>query len=248
MVYLKNSKEIEIMKQAGRIAAQALKEIEKHIKIGVGTRDLDQIAEKVFEGSGAEASFKRVEGYQYCICATPNDWVVHGLPGDYKLKNGDLIGIDLGAYYKGYHSDMAHTYIVGDTEAEKKKFLKVGEKALWEAIREVKIGNHIGDVSNVIQTTVEGDGYSVIRELVGHGVGKELHEDPLVPGVGTKGAGPEIREGMVLAIEVIYSMGKPEVALLADGWTIATKDKSLSGLFEQTVAVTKKGPVVLTQI
>lgn len=235
------------MRKAGRIAATALEEVEKHIKIGVDTKDLDKIAAAVIEKEGAVPSFKKVPGYKHCICATPNSWVVHGVPGNYILKNGDILGIDLGSYYNGYHSDVAHTYLVGEGNEEKKKFLKIGEKALWSAIKEAKLGGGIGDISNKIQTIVEGAGYSVVKELVGHGVGKRLHEDPLVPGRGKKGTGLELKEGMVLAIEVIYNMGKPDVALLPDGWTIATKDKSFSALFERTVAVTKKGPVVLTR-
>lgn len=235
------------MREAGRIAALALAEVESHIKIGVSTNELDKIAQSVILKNKAESSFKKVKGYKYCICATPNDRVVHGIPGNYKLKKGDVIGIDLGAFYKGYHSDLAHTYIVGGDGGSKKKFLEVGERALWKAISKAKVGNKIGDISNEIQNTVEGAGYSVVKELVGHGVGKELHEDPLVPGIGKKGTGVEIKEGMVLAIEIIYNMGKPDVSLLSDNWTIISKDNSYSGLFERTVAVTKKGPVVLTQ-
>ena len=247
MYYLKNSNEIEIMREAGRIAALALAEVESHIKIGVSTKELDKIAQSVILKNKAESSFKKVKGYKYSICATPNDRVVHGIPGNYKLKKGDVIGIDLGAFYKGYHSDLAHTYIVGGDGGNKKKFLNVGERALWKAISKAKVGNKIGDISNEIQNTIEGAGYSVVKELVGHGVGKELHEDPLVPGIGKKGIGVEIKEGMVLAIEIIYNMGKPDVSLLSDSWTIVSKDSSYSGLFERTVAITKKGPVVLTQ-
>jgi len=230
MIYLKNSKEIELMRQAGRVAALALKKVEEHIKIRVKIRQLDKIAEEVINSNGATASFKEVAGYHHCICATQNDWVVHGIPGEYELKDGDIIGIDLGAYYKGYHSDMAHTYLVGKSP-KKEKFLQTGETALWSAIKEAKVGNHIGDISNKIQVVVEGAGYSVVKELVGHGVGKDLHEDPLIPGKGKKGTGAEIEEGMVLAIEVIYKMGSPDITLLSDGWTIATKDGSYSGLF-----------------
>lgn len=236
------------MRQAGRIAAQALSEVEKHIKIGTNIKELDEIAEKVIDDMGAEASFKKVAGYKYCICATPNAQVVHGIPGDYTLKGGDIVGVDLGAYYKGYHSDMAHTYSVGKVDSKKVKFLETGKKALFEAIKEAKVGNKIGDIGNKIQTMVEESGYSVVKELVGHGVGKDLHEDPLVPGIGKKGTGPVLKEGMVLAIEVIYNMGKRNVVLLEDGWTITTRDDSLSGLFERTIAVTKKGPVVLTKL
>jgi methionyl aminopeptidase len=247
MSNLKNSKEIEIMRKAGQITAEALREVEKNIKIGVSTRKLDQLADTYIKEAGAESSFKKVNGYKHTICTTQNDWVVHGIPGNYVLGDGDVVGVDIGAYYKGYHSDMAHTYMIGDVDSAKKRFLETGEKTLWRAITEAKVGNKVGDISDVIQTGIEGAGYSVVKELVGHGVGKELHEDPLVPGIGKKGTGPDIKEGMVLAIEIIYNFGKPQVVLLKDGWTIATKDRDISGLFERTIAVTKKGPVVLTQ-
>lgn len=246
MSYLKTKKEIELMHQAGRISALAMEEVAKAIKPGINTSSLDKIVEKVFRENGASPAFKRVEGYQYSICVTPNDWVVHGIPGDYLLKKGDIVGIDLGAYYQNFNSDMAHTFVVGETDAQTNKFLEVGEKALWEAIKQARVGNNVGDISATIQEIVEGAGYSIVRELVGHGVGKELHEDPMIPGRGRKGEGEELKEGLVIAVEIIYNLGKPQVALLDDGWTIATKDGSLAGLFERTLAVTKKGPVVLT--
>ncbi|OGY25993.1 MAG: type I methionyl aminopeptidase [Candidatus Woykebacteria bacterium RBG_16_44_10] len=247
MIYLKTQSEIEIMYRAGQIAAAALIEIAKNIKPGIKTSQLDTIAETKIRDLGAESSFKKVEGYHYNTCITPNDLVVHGVPSDYTLSEGDVLGADLGAYYRGFHSDLAYTFPVGKVSSERKKFLSVGMNALWEAIKEVRIGSRIGDISNKIQTVIEGSGYSVVRELVGHGVGRELHEDPLVPGRGKKGTGEELKEGMVIAIEVIYNFGKPGVRLLSDGWSIATSDSSVSGLFEHTIAVTKKGPLVLTQ-
>lgn len=246
MSYLKTKEEVEIMKEAGRISALAMKEVAKRIKPGVSTQELDKVVEEVFSREGASAAFKRVEGYKHAICVTPNDWVVHGIPGNYVLKNGDIIGVDLGAYYQGFNSDMAETFVVGQIDKESEKFLQVGKEALTEAIKEAKVGNRVGDISATIQKIVEGGGYSVVKELVGHGVGKELHEDPLVPGRGKAGSGEKLEEGLVIAIEIIYNQGKPAVALLDDGWTIATKDGSLAGLFEATVAITKKGPVVLT--
>ena len=234
------------MYKAGQISAAAMKEVSKNIHPGVKVRDLDKIAEKVIAEQGAESSFKKVAGYKHSICITPNDWVVHGIPGDYTLSEGDVLGVDLGTFYKGFHSDMAHTFPVGDVDKERKRFLDAGKSALAKATQHVRVGKRIGDISSSIQTTIEGMGYSVVRELVGHGVGRDLHEDPLVPGVGTKGTGEEIKEGLVLAIEVIYNKGKPSVQLLPDGWSISTKDGSLSGLFESTVTATKKGPLVLT--
>jgi methionyl aminopeptidase len=246
MIYYKTGSEIEIMKKSGDISSAAMREIAKNIRPGIKTTVLDRIAQETIEKLGGESSFKKVENYFHTTCITPNDWVVHGVPGDYILKEGDLVGVDLGAYYKGFHTDMAQTFAVGNVSAEKKKFLETGKKALSQALGEVKEGNHIGDISSRIQTSVEGGGYSVVRELIGHGVGKELHEGPLIPGIGKKGTGEKIARGLVIAVEVIYNFGKPEVKLLADGWSISTKDGSVSGLFERTIAITEKGPEVLT--
>src|SRR4030067_219952 len=246
MIFLKNKAEIKIMHRAGQIAAAAMSQVAKNIRPGVKVDHLDKIAEKTIHNFGAESSFKKVAGYKHSICITPNDWVVHGIPGDYILREGDILGVDLGAYYKGFHSDMAYTFPVGVVDEDKKKFLEIGRAALIEAIKHVKVGKRIGDISSSIQTTIEDAGYSVVRELVGHGVGRELHEDTLVPGLGKRDTGEEIKEGLVLAVEIIYNKGKPLVQLLPDGWSISTKDGSLSGLFETTVAATKKGPLVLT--
>ena len=246
MIYLKTAKEIKIMQKSGRIAALAMRGVSKNIQPGVTSLDLDKIAEDLIIKLGAKPSFKMVQGYKYTICATPNYRVVHGIPGNKKLRNGDILGIDLGAYYKGFHSDMAKTFAVGKISNDNSLFLSVGEKTLNKAIGEVKIGSCVGDISNLIQENIERSGYSVVREFVGHGVGRELHEDPLVPGVGEKGTGPQIKEGMVLAVEVIYNKGGRQVSILSDGWTVETNDKLDSGLFELTVAATKKGPLVLT--
>jgi len=236
------------MSQAARIAVLALKEVEKHIKIGATGIELDKVATEVVRSHGAEASFHTVENYQYSICVTDNDKVVHGLPTKEPLQNGDIVGIDIGALYKGFHSDLAQTYVVGKVDKEVEGFLTTGELALKKAIAAAQAGNHVGDISQAIQETIEGAGYSVVKELVGHGVGRKLHEEPLIPGIGEAGGGAVLEEGMVIAIEIIYNQGKPEVVLLPDGWSIATKDGSLAGLFERTIAITKKGPVVLTQL
>ncbi|MEX0622214.1 MAG: type I methionyl aminopeptidase [Candidatus Woykebacteria bacterium] len=246
MIYLKTKDEIKIMQKAGHITAVAMNKVRKNIRPGARLIELNKIAEEEIKSLGAESSFKKVKGYKYSICTTPNDWVVHGIPGTYSLTEGDIVGVDLGAYYGGFHSDMAHTFPVGKVSSRVKKFIETGERALNEAIKKVKVGNRIGDISSTIQKIVEGAGYSVVRELVGHGVGRQLHEDPLVPGRGAKGTGASVKEGMVLAIEVIYNQGSHEVVLLDDDWSISTRDRSLSGLFERTVAPTKKEPLVLT--
>jgi len=246
MGYLKTRREIETMAESGKITAKALAEVAKYIKAGATGLELDSIATRVIKEAGAQPSFRTVEDYQYSICVTRNEMVVHGIPDSKPFREGDVIGVDIGSLYKGFHSDMAETYTVGKVGQDVEKFLQVGKKALKAAIAQAKVGHRIGDISSAIQTTVEEGGYSVVRELVGHGVGRALHEDPLVPGVGKANSGERLQEGIVIAIEVIYNSGKPAVILLSDGWTIATRDGSLSGLYERTIAITKKGPVVLT--
>lgn len=235
------------MARSGAITARTMEEVKTKVRSGITTLELDQIAENKIKQLGGESSFKKVEGYRHSICVSPNDRVVHGIPGNQVLKEGDVLGIDLGAFYDGFHSDMAETVIVGEDKRSARAFLDIGKKALEEALAQVKTGNRIGDISSTIQERIEGAGYSIVRELVGHGVGRDLHEDPLIPGRGKRGSGEKIVAGMVLAVEVIYNEGGHQVQLLEDGWTISTVDGSLSGLFERTIAVTKKGSVVLTQ-
>jgi methionyl aminopeptidase len=256
MISIKTPQEIKIMKKGGKILADVLFEVLKHAKVGVSELELDQLAEKLILEKGGEPGFKKVEGYKYTICISTNDVVVHGIPTTYKLKAGDKIGIDCGVYYQGFHTDMAQSIKIKNQRSNIKdldevdKFLKVGEKAMWEGIKAAKLGNRIGNISKVIQDIVEGDGYSVVRSLIGHGVGRELHEDPEVPGFldGKIEATPLLKEGMTIAIEVIYNIGKYDVVYgNRDGWTIKTKDGSLSGLFERSIAILKQGPVVLTK-
>jgi methionyl aminopeptidase len=246
MSYLKTKEEISKMRKAGKIAANAMAEVKKMVKPGVTPIEIDEVVESIFQREGAESAFTKVEDYKFSICSTPNDWVVHGIPDRTPLKEGDIVGIDLGCVVEGFNSDMAETFAVGEVSQEVEEFLTIGKKALENAINEARVGNRIGDISNKIQTIVEGKGYSVVKEFVGHGIGKELHEEPWVPGIGKKGSGQELKEGLVIAIEVIYNQGVAAVEMLPDGWTIATKDGENSGLFERTVAITTKGPVVLT--
>ncbi len=244
--YTKTDKEIELMKKSGEIAAKALKKVLENVKPGVTCRQLDDIAREEIEKSGAKSSFMTVDDYKWTICATVNDEVVHGIPTERKLEEGDILGIDIGALYKGFHSDTAISVPVGYISADKQKFLEVGKKTLKEAIKEAKVGGKIGDVSETIQNMIEEAGYSIVKNLTGHGVGKSLHEDPMVPGFGKKGTGPNIVENMTIAIEVIYTEGSGEVKLDDDNWTISSSDGSLGGLFEQTVAIKNSGPIVLT--
>lgn len=231
------------MRQAGRIGASALKEVLENAKEGVSLKELDRIAEEEIKRLGGEPNFKREQGYFWTTCLNINNEVVHGIPRDIQLKKGDKFSVDVGALYQGWNSDTAWSVIVGK---EPDRFLQVGEEALWKGISQAVEGNRIGDISAAIQETVEGSGYSVVRALVGHGIGKSMHEDPEVPGYGRAGTGLVLKEGMSLAVEVIYTEGDYEVVLDYDGWTIATEDSSRGGLFEMTIIVGKEKAQVLT--
>ena len=244
MINIKTPEEIEIMRIGGGISAGALKEAFLHVKAGVTTKAIDSVVEEYILSHGATPGFKTVENYPYATCINVNAGIVHGVPNKYVLKRGDIVSIDLGALYKGFHTDLSYTIEVEtDNEA---KFLNAGKHALEKAIMMCRVGNRIGDISSTIQTLVEGQGYTVSELLVGHGVGRELHEDPYVPCLGVSGTGPHIKAGMVLAVEVIYQKGKPDIMLEPDGWTYSTSDGSLSALFEKTVAIEKSGFSVLT--
>lgn len=256
MIHLKTKEEIKIMRTGGKILAEVLKEVLNHAKIGVSELELDQLAEKLILEKGGEPGFKKVDGYKHTICISTNDVVVHGIPTNYKLKKGDVVGIDCGVYYKGFHTDMAQTVRVQNSESKIQNldsvdsFLETGERAMWEGIGAAKLGNRIGHISKAIQDIVEGQGYSVVRSLIGHGVGRSLHEDPEVPGFldGSILRTPLLETGMTIAIEAIYNMGKSDVEYLgSDGWTIKSKDGSLSGLFERTIVINPKGADVLTK-
>lgn len=251
MIHIKTQKEIETMQKGGEILSDVMWILKNKIKAGVPELEIDSIAQKLIKEKGGEPGFKKVEGYRHTICISVNDVVVHGIPTVYKFKEGDVVGIDCGVYYGKFHTDMSETFRVQEELKNDSidKFLFIGKKALNEGIKQAIIGNHVGDISKVIQDIVEVEnGYSIVRTLVGHGVGKDLHEEPEVPGFlrGKIEKTPKLLEGMVIAIEVIYNMGGPELVLANDGWTLKTKDKSLSGLFERTIAITKNGPLILT--
>lgn len=243
---IKTNQQIQLMKKAGVICSLALKKILENVRVGTTCSFLDKIAKKEIEKRGATSSFRTVEDYKWTICTTINDQVVHGIPTQRKLAQGDILGIDIGAYYQGYHSDMAVTVGIGKIKEDARRFIDLGKKALNVAISQAKVGGRIGDISETIQNLIEGSGYSIVKSLTGHGIGRQLHEEPFVPGFGKRNTGPKILENMVLAIEVIYAQKSGEVKLEKDGWTISTVDGSLGGLFEQTVAVKKTGPIVLT--
>lgn len=250
MMSIKTDKEIRTMAEGGRILAEVLNEVLKHAKPGVSGLELDELAERLICEKGGEPGFKKVRNYKHALCVCVNDIVVHGIPTDYRLKEEDVVTIDCGVYYKGFHTDMAETLRVSIQNSDTvDRFLNTGKRALEEAIKQAKVGNRVGHISKTIQEIVEGAGYSVVRTLVGHGVGRKLHEEPEVPGflAGSISKTPMLLEGMTLAVEVIYNMGRSEVVYANDdGWTIKTKDGSLSGVFERTIVITKEGPLVLT--
>lgn len=237
--------ELKLIRESGKIAASVLKKALKLIKVGVSELEIDKIAEKEVYKLGGDLSYKTVPGYKYATCITVNEQVVHGVPTKRQFKKGDLVSVDLAVEYHGWHTDCAWTILLGK-DSEKERFVKVGEEALWEGIACAVEGGRVGDISASIQSKIEGAGYSVVRSLVGHGVGRSLHQEPEIPGVGEKGRGPILKKGMSLAIEVIYAKGDYEVVLEKDGWTFSTQDKSYSGLFEMSVIVGKEKAEVLT--
>lgn len=246
MKFTKTQEEVEIMKKAGAICANALKVVLENVKPGTTCQKLDEIARNQIYNQGAKSSFMTVDNYGWTICTTVNNQVVHGIPTDRELLDGDILGIDIGALYKGYHSDQAISVPVGQVSPEIQHFLDVGEKTLKNAIAKAQIGNHIGDISATIQQGIESAGFGVVKNLTGHGVGRQLHEDPIIPCFGKSGKGLVIENNMTLAIEVIYAQGSGEVVLEKDNWTIATKDGSLGGLFEQTIVAKENGPIIMT--
>lgn len=259
MIDYKTPEEIEKMAAGGKILAGVLFEVLKNVKPGMSEIDVDAMADRLITQRGGQAAFKKVKGYKHATCISTNKVVVHGIPTDYKFKEGDIVGIDCGVFYKGFNTDMSETIRVSTKNLRLKtqkpdeidRFITTGKRALDEAVKVALVGNHIGDISKTIQDIVEKEGgYSVVRALIGHGVGKDLHEDPEVPGYLDKKIEktPVLREGMTIAIEIIYNMGGFEVSYLNnDNWTISSSDGSLSGLFERTVAIKKDGPLVLTK-
>jgi methionyl aminopeptidase len=248
MIILKSRQEIEKMRKSNAIVAAILEELRKKIRPGVRTIELDRLAEEMALKKGARPAFKGYRGYPYSLCTSVNSEVVHGMPSERELKEGDIISLDFGILNDGYYGDAAVTVPVGDITPVASRLLKVTEEALYRGIAEVKAGNRIGDISAAIQGHVEAAGYSVVRDLVGHGIGKSLHEDPQVPNYGSGGRGIELKPGMVIAIEPMVNEGIYRVEILRDGWTVVTADGKLSAHFEHSVAITENGPVILSRI
>ncbi len=248
MIKLKSPREIAIMREAGRIVAECHAALEKLIRPGVTTRELDRFVERFITERGATPSFKGYRGFPASICVAINDVICHGFPSGRRLKSGDIVSIDIGAYYKGYHGDRAWTYAVGKVSEEAQRLMEVTHQALFEGIRQCVPGKRVGDIGNAIQTYAEGHGMGVVREFTGHGVGQDLHEPPQVNHFGQPDTGPLLRVGMVLAIEPMITLGDWRSRLGPDGWTARTVDGSLCAQYEHTVAITEDGPVILTEL
>ena len=242
----KTPAEIKKLRKAGQVVAEVLDLLSENIRPGVATRELDELAAEHFKKRNAKAAFLGYQGYPAHICVSINEQVVHGIPGDRRLEEGQIVSIDVGSIVDGYYGDSARSYAVGDIPNTAQELLKVTKESLDKGIEACVVGNHLGDLSAAIQRYAEDRGYSVVRDLVGHGIGVRMHEEPQVPNFGEPGTGIELKEGLVLAIEPMINAGNYEVRMLSDGWTIVTSDNSLSAHFEHTVAITSKGPEILT--
>ena len=249
MITRRNESEIELLRQAGKIVAMTHEYLKPFVKAGISTKKLDEMAEKFIRDQGAIPSFKGYGGFPGSICASINDVLVHGIPNAaHILKDGDIISIDIGANYKGYHGDSAWTYAVGEVSEEAKELMRVTEESLYRGLEQVKPGNRISDISNAIQTFVEAHGYGVPRDYTGHGVGSNLHEDPIIPNYGIAGRGPKIVSGMVMAIEPMVTLGDYHTRTLLDDWTVKTIDGKITAHYEHTIVVTDEGYEILTKI
>ncbi len=247
MIILKSRSEIEKITKACRIVRNTLDGLKQLIKVGVTTRELDRFSESKIREMGGVPAFKGYRKFPASLCVSINDEVIHGIPSDRVIREGAVVSLDLGVIYDGFYGDAAVTVAVGEATPEVRKLLQVTEASLYRGIEAAREGNRLSDISHAVQSHVEGAGFSVVTQYVGHGIGRSLHEDPQIPNFGTPGRGPRLREGMVLAIEPMVNMGRPGVRTLKDGWTVVTEDGSLSAHFEHTVAVTKGGPVVLSK-
>ena len=247
-IILKSPLEIEKMRRSNRVVAEILQEVKATVQPGMKTRDLDELAEGLLKKHGARSAFKGYNGYPAVLCTSVNEEVVHGIPSDRVLREGDILSLDFGAVCDNYYGDAAITVPVGNISEEARKLLRVTEEALYKAIEQARPGNHLGDISAAVQRHVERQGFSAVRDFVGHGIGKFLHEKPQIPNFGIPGRGVRLKPGMTLAIEPMINAGGYEVVILEDGWTAVTRDRNLSAHFEHSVAVTENGPVILSQL
>ena len=239
--------EIAKMRKAGRVVAEMHARVREAIRPGVTTAELDKVAREVIDERGARSNFLNYHGFPAVICTSPNDVIVHGIPGDYRLEEGDIVSIDCGAIIEGYHGDAAWTHPVGEIAPEAARLLEVTEQSLWSGLDQVRDGNRLSDIGHAVQTVAEAARFSVVREYVGHGIGTAMHEEPQIPNYGPPGRGIKLKVGHVFAVEPMVNAGEPETVLMDDGWTVKTADGSLSAHFEHTIAVTDDGPEVLTR-
>jgi methionyl aminopeptidase len=246
MIIRKSEQEIEAMARAGRVVADTLALVGESLRPGVTTRELDELAEEYIRSQGGSPTFKGYHGFPASICTSPNSMVVHGIPGEYRIEDGDLLSVDVGVTLDDFVADSAYTFSVGSISEETQRLLDVGQAALEAGISEARAGNHVGDISAAVQRTVEEAGFSVVKSLVGHGVGRSMHEEPQIPNWGEPGRGPVLASGMTLAIEPMINAGSADVFVADDRWSISTDDGGLSAHFEHTVAVTEGGPRILT--
>ncbi len=247
-MYIKSDRELELMRAAGRIVAETFEKLKEVIKPGITTKELDRIAERFIRDSKGIPAFLGYGGYPASICASVNEEVVHGIPGRRMLKEGDIVGIDIGAIYEGYYGDAARTFGVGNVSEKAKRLIEVTKNSFYRGITMAVEGKRLQDISHEIQTYVESNGYSVVRDLVGHGIGKNMHEEPQVPNFGESGKGPRLKAGLTIAIEPMVNEGRFHVRTLSDGWTVVTADGSLSAHYENTIAITVGEPEILTLI
>ena len=246
MIVRKSPREIDKMAEAGALVARTLDMLREHVRPGITTRELDDLADEFIRAHGGRSTSRGYKGYPAAICISPNDMIVHGIPGRYRLEEGDIVTCDVGITLDGLIADSAATYPVGEIDPEAQRLLDVCQAALGAGIEQARLGNRVGDISHAVQEVVEDAGFSVVRALVGHGVGRSYHEEPQVPNFGTPGRGPALVEGMTIAIEPMITAGGPQIYVHDDGWSISTVDGSLSAHFEHTVAVTVEGPRILT--
>jgi methionyl aminopeptidase len=246
VIVKKSPEEIEKMAAAGRVLARCLQMLKAKARVGVTTGDLDAAAEKFIGSQGGEPAFKGYRGFPGSICASPNSMIVHGIPGPYALKRGDILSVDVGVILDGWVADAAITIPVGKVSPVGRRLLEVTSQALYDAVEQCRPGNRLGDVSHAVQSRVEGEGFAVVRSLVGHGIGRSMHEDPQIPNYGEPGTGPELEEGMVLAVEPMVNVGEHPIRMGSDTWAVYSQDGSLAAHFEHTVAITADGPRILT--
>ncbi len=246
MIILKRPEEIEKIRKSNIIVWEILRELKEKVSPGITTLELNRYSEELAKKKGATPAFKGYRGYPFALCTSVNSEVVHGMPSSRVLKPGDIVSLDFGARYQGYYGDAAMTVPVGDVTEEARLLLQTTESSLYDGIQQARAGNRLGDIAAAVQVRVEAAGFSVVRDFVGHGIGKDLHEEPQIPNYGVRGRGVELKSGMVLAIEPMVNVGTYKVRILSDGWTVVTEDGQLSAHFEHTVAITDKGPVILS--